>query len=108
MIIRKTKDKSKHDLGIKHEAEELEKDGWNVLADHISEYKKKRPPNIANHRPDIYATKSGHTRIVEIETDEDDDHDQHTAFRRHAGQMKNTIFYGWIVDSIGRRVEKFD
>jgi len=102
---RDAKAQEAHDKGVLAEALELRRAGWNVLAD-LSGWS--RPPLIAGkHRPDVYATKRGHTRIVEIETDEWDDHDQHSTFRHHAGQKENTIFYGWIVNAAGRRVKKF-
>lgn len=95
-----------HNLGVNYEAKELEKNGWSVLADHIPDYNE--PPLINNHIPDIYTTKSGHIRVIEIETSLDDDHKQHTAFRRHCGQYKNRHFYGRLVDTKGRRIDTFN
>ena len=104
MALRSRRAQEAHDKGVRAEALELHRDGWNVRAD-LSGWSK--PPLIGRHRPDVYATKRGHTRIVEIETNEQDDHDQHSTFRRHAGQKENTIFYGWIVDAAGRRIKRF-
>lgn len=105
MARRNTSDQKAHDKGIRKTANELDRGGWNVRADHISSYES--PPTVNGHVPDIYATKRGGTRIIEIETDPEDDHYQHTAFRRSAGQT-GANFYGYIVDSAGRRREQFD
>lgn len=106
MARRSTQKQSAHNLGVKHEADELAISGWKVYADHIPGYK--RPPQINGRIPDVYAIKNGRIRIVEIETNENDDHDQHTAFRRHAGQKDNVRFYGWIVNASGRRIIRFN
>lgn len=107
MAHRSPKQRKAHNKGVLHEARDLESDGWNVRADHLPDHDWESPPTIADHVPDVYARKAGHTRIVEIETDPEDDHEQHSAFRRHAGQKQNTVFYGWIVDSQGRRNDRF-
>jgi hypothetical protein len=100
---RDAKAQEAHDKGVHAEALELRRDGWNVLAD-LPGWT--RPPLIAGRRPDIYATKRGHTRIVEIETDEQNDHDQRSTFRRHAGQKgQNTTFIVKVVNSTGRRIK---
>lgn len=93
-----------HDKGVRAEAKELEKKGWTVRAD-VSGWP--TPRTVNGRRPDVIATKRGSGRIVEIETDADDDHNQHTAFRRHVGQKDNWVFYGWIVDAAGRRRRRF-
>lgn len=96
-----------HDKGVLAAARELDREGWSVQADPIPDHKWDRPPVIAGHRPDVYAKKRGGTRIVEFETDPEDDHDQHKAFRRSAGQTAAN-FYGRIVDSAGRRQNTFE
>jgi len=59
--------------------------------------------------PGVVATRDGQTRIVEIETNRDDDHPQHKAFRKYANRHGNdTSFYGRIVNLAGDRVEKFE
>lgn len=105
MAKRSTTMQSAHNMGVKHEANELARQGWKVYADHIQQYPD--PPIVNGRIPDIYATKNGWVRIVEIETSTDDDREQHTAFRRHAGQKNNVKFYGWIVNSLGRRTIQF-
>lgn len=106
MARRSQEQQTAHDKGVLAEARELERDGWNVRAD-VTEEEFEQPPEVGGHRPDVYATKRGGTRIVEIETDLDDDHDQHSAFRRSAGQT-GAKFYGWIVDNGGNRRERFE
>jgi hypothetical protein len=107
MAHRSRDEQQAHDKGILAEARELDRNGWEVRADHISGHGFDTPPKINGHRPDVYATKRGGTRIVEIETDPDDDDSQHTAFRRSAGQT-SANFYGWVVDSGGNRRTKFE
>lgn len=98
--------RSAHNKGIRREAEDLKKMGWNVRADlpgnHYPE-----PDLVAGHRPDIHATKQGGTRIVEIETDRDADPSQHESFRGSAAQQDSVRFYGRVVDERGRRIESF-
>ena len=96
---------SAHDKGVIAEARQLERGGWTVKADHVNQWP--NPPKINGRYPDVYATKRGSCRIVEIETDRGDDGKQHTAFRRHAGQKHNTHFYSRIVDRGGNRRAKF-
>ncbi|MFB6273426.1 MAG: hypothetical protein ABEL51_11085 [Salinibacter sp.] len=108
MANRNRQDQQAHNRGVRHEADELAGDDWNVRADHQPDNQYDEPPTVNGRVPDVYATKAGHTRIIEIETDPNDDHDQHTAFRRHAGQHENRVFYGWIVDATGRRIQRFE
>lgn len=96
---------SPHDKGVQAEARELQREGWNVRADHLNGWS--NPPKINGHYPDVYATKRGSRRIIEIETDASEDKAQHTAFRRHASQKQNTIFYGRVVDRGGNRRRTF-
>lgn len=107
MAHRSREEQKAHDKGVLATARELDRKGWNVRADHLSGHKWDTPPEVNGHVPDVYATKRGGTRIIEIETSPDDDHDQHSAFRRSAGQT-GANFYGYIVDSAGRRQEKFE
>jgi hypothetical protein len=94
-----------HQKGVRKTAKNLKNDGWNVkaAATHWDQ-----PPLVAGHRPDVYATKKGSRRIIEIETDGGDQPDQHEAFRRSAAQRTGTVFYGYVVDAAGRRTTKFD
>lgn len=106
MANRSQKQQTAHDKGVRAEARELNKKGWNVKADHLAKWP--NPPKVNGRYPDVYATKNGNTRIVEIETSRADDSNQHTSFRRHAGQKSNTQFYGRVVDSGGNRRQTFE
>jgi arginine/ornithine N-succinyltransferase beta subunit len=105
MARRNPSDQTAHNKGVRRTADELDREGWNVQADHISSYDS--PPTVNGHVPDVYATKRGGTRIIEVETSREDDQNQHTAFRRSAGQT-GANFYGYVVDSAGRRQEQFE
>lgn len=67
-----------------------------------------QPPTVNGYRPDVYATKSGHTQIIEVETDRTDDQAQHTAFRRHAGQKTNTRFDILLAGPNGGHVDRLN
>lgn len=90
--------------GIINEAKALRRLGWNVRANvKGTQYDKpKKLGRDPQRRPDIHATKSGHTRIAEIMTDPGRK-SRHETFRQHAGQKNNTIFYWRVVDALGRR-----
>jgi hypothetical protein len=105
MANRNRKEQTAHDRGVRTTAKELEQESWNVRADHISSFES--PPKVNGHTPDVYATKRGGTRIIEVETGPEDDQSQHTAFRRSAGQT-GANFYGYVVDSAGNRREQFE
>ena len=51
----------------------------------------------------IYATKHGHTRVVEIETNSNRGEKKRKTFWRHVGQKNNCVFYWRIIDAEGRR-----
>lgn len=105
MAHRSRSEQEAHDEGVLAEARKLDRKDWDVMAD-VSGLGYGQPPTIAGRIPDVYATKRGGTRIVEIETDPEDDHGQHAKFRRSAGQT-GANFYGWIVDSGGNRRRRF-
>lgn len=107
MAHRSPEDQEAHDKGVLATASELNKNGWDVRADHLQGHGYDKPPEVGGHVPDVYATKRGGTRIVEIETSPDDDREQHEAFRRSAAQT-GANFYGYIVDNAGRRRKKFE
>lgn len=99
-----------HDKAVKRIADELNKDGWKVKADDVSGY---RDPNTIGSGgttqgriPDILATKTGSTRIIEIETDPDDDQAQHRVFKNHTRQKANRRLIIWLVDSAGKKQRK--
>lgn len=105
MASRPRSDQSAHDRAVERVADRHERDGWNVRAD-VSGWP--TPGTVAGRRPDVVATKRGSRRIIEVETDRSDDHKQHAKFRRHAGQKSNTKFLGMLVDSAGRRIDRFE
>lgn len=99
-----------HDTAVKRIADDLDSKGWTVRADDIPGYKD--PSTIGGggttqgRIPDIHATKTGSTRIIEVETDPDDDKAQHRVFRNHVAQMANRRLIIWLVDSSGRKQRK--
>ena len=94
-----------HQQGVKRTVREHDKEGWNVRAE-VSGWP--QPPTIAGRRPDVLATKRRSRRVIEIETDANAHQGQHETFHRHAAQKTNTIFIGYVVDSAGRRIERFE
>ena len=106
MANRSPNGQNAHCKGIYREAYYLVKNGWHVMADHIPGFSS--PPEIEGFTPDIYAIKAESTYILEIETSNSDDSEQHDAFRRYAKNFRNILFYGWIVDEAGCRVMKFE
>lgn len=101
MAKRDPRSRLAHSRGILQEAQELQNGGWIVRADHIGGYLPAY--SIDGFVPDIIATKSGWTRIVEIETDENEDELQHAAFQNYAKHNTRARFYGWVVDDSGNR-----
>lgn len=105
MAKRTRADQSAHDKAVERIARRHDKDGWKVQAD-VAGWP--TPDTIAGRRPDIIATKTGSRRIIEVETDPDDDRAQHEKFRRHAGQKANTYFEVVVVDAAGRKRATFN
>lgn len=101
MAKRTKKNQTAHDKGVQAQARKLDQDGWEVHAD-VSGWP--NPPTINGRIPDVYATKRGSRRIVEVETDPDEDQKQHETFRRHAGQKHNTRLDIVVVDAGGREM----
>ncbi len=95
-----------HRKGIYREAINLKNSGWYVMADHIPGFE--APPELEGHIPDIFALKDKITLIIEIETDLEDNDEQHAAFRKYVRGYSNTEFYGWLVDTSGCRITKFE
>ena len=113
MAIRSSQEQEVHDKGVLGEARVLEAYGWEVCADLSGRH---QPLAIKGHIPDIYAVKGLYTRIIEIETNSEDDHEQHSILRKFAkhhtvsrqGRIRRKVtFYGWIVGDYGRRIKKF-
>ena len=94
-----------HQKGVRKTAIEHDRNGWDLKAD-LRGWP--HPPIVAGRRPDVVATKRGSRRIIETERSRGAHGDQHTAFRRHASQKTNTIFFGCVVNAAGRHVERFD
>lgn len=110
MANRTSSAQSAHDKAVKRIADDLDSDGWDVKADDVRGYRD--PSTIGGggttqgRVPDIYATKPGSVRIVEVETDPNDDQLQHRVFKNHASQKTNTRLIIWLVDSAGRKQRK--
>lgn len=109
MAQRTASDQKAHDTAVKRIADELD-DDWTVRADHVGDYPD--PDTVGGggttrgRIPDIIATRRGSRRIVEVETDPDEDQAQHRVFKNHAAQKTNTRLIIWLVDSAGRRQRK--
>lgn len=88
---------SKHDKGVRREANRLKRQGWDVEAD-VSGFETPDPIGQGGHIPDVRATKHGAERIIEVDTPGTEDSDQLGAFRRRAGQKKRTKFDHIIED----------
>lgn len=110
MANRSRSDQNAHDTAVKRIADEYDSSGWSVKADDVGGYKD--PGTIGGggttqgRIPDIIATKTGSTRIVEVETDPGDDRVQHRVFKNHVAQKANRRLIIWLVDSAGRRRNK--
>lgn len=83
--------KDTHNRKVGQIARDLSKQGWNVQAD-LRGYD--APPNIGkgNYVPDVFATKGGNTKIIEVDTPGTENSDQLSAFRRSASQRQNAEF----------------
>ncbi len=84
---------SRHDSRVRLEAKRLAAKGWNVRAD-LPGYQQPAPIGNDGRIPDIEADKAGAKRLIEVETKESlaRDADQHSTFRRSAGQRPRTMF----------------
>ncbi len=82
-----------HNRKVQRISRELTKDGYSVKAD-VRGYKKPHPIGKSRSRPDIVAKKSGHTRIIEVETPTSliRDKEQLKTFVRSAAQRSRTSF----------------
>jgi len=91
MAKRSSKEQSTHHRKVRELSRELKRDGYTVKAD-IRGYQRPRPIGKARVRPDIVATKSGTTRIVEVETPSSltRDKEQLKTFIRSAAHRKRT------------------
>ena len=90
---RANKEKSSHDRKVGEIARKLKNQGYSVKAD-IGRYDKPSTIGKDKKRPDIEATRSGHRRIIEVETPKSlkSDKDQIKTFIRHATHKKGTSF----------------
>lgn len=106
MANRSTSDQHAHDVAVKRCADRLDRDEWSVRADGVSGYP--NPSTIGGGTtqgriPDIFATKTGSSRIIEIETSRDEDHAQHRVFKNHTSQKANRRLQIILVDGRGRK-----
>lgn len=110
MANRSRSTQSAHDSAVKRIADELASDSWTVQADNVPGYSDPstigRGGTTGGRIPDIIATKRGSTRIIEVETDPNDDHVQHRVFKNHVAQKANRRLIIWLVDATGRRQRK--
>ncbi len=93
-MAKRTRSKqAKHDEKVRKEAIRLKRLGWDVQAD-LPNFDKPDPIGNDNRIPDIRATKAGAERIIEVETPDtvNTDSDQHSTFRRRAGQKDRSTF----------------
>ena len=69
----------------------LEKEGWKVKAD-LPGSEKPDPIGQFDRIPDIQATKSGHTRLIEVETNDsmESDRDQRASLQRSQRKLQNS------------------
>jgi hypothetical protein len=90
---RKRSNQTKHNRKVRDLAKELEKAGWDVQAD-ISGFDQPDPIGQDDRIPDVVAKKAGAKKIIEVETlgTMESHSDQHSTFRRSAGQGKRTTF----------------
>lgn len=83
----------KHDRKVRELMHHYRGKGWSVEAD-LPGQKRPDPIGGENRIPDLVARKRGAKRIIEVETKDTlaSDNDQHSAFRRSAGQQNRTKF----------------
>jgi len=88
---RSDRDQTTHDRKVRRVSRELKNEGYTVRAD-VRGYQRPRPIGKARVRPDIVATKSGTTRIIEVETPKSlvRDKEQIKTFLQSAAHRKRT------------------
>ena len=93
MAKRTKSGQAKHDKEVRKLVNRLRRTGWVVQAD-LPNFDKPDPIGKENRIPDIRAKKGGAERIFEVETPDTvkKDSEQHSTFRRRAGQKKRTTF----------------
>ncbi len=91
--MRRDRSQSEHDDCVRANAEVLINQGWNVQAD-LPGFDQPDPIGRDDRIPDIYATLGDQAMIIEVETPStaNSHHEQHSTFRRSAGQKENTEF----------------
>jgi hypothetical protein len=105
MASRSNELETAHDTGVAREAEELERAGWTVTAD-VPGWED--PDSVDGVVPDIVATKRSTRRIIEVETDLEDDFQHHETLRAVSETRRGTVFYAILVDANGRRIQYTD
>ena len=93
MAKRKSKDQTTHDRKVGRLATEYEKKGYKVQAA-TGRRPAPKPIGRSGRIPDIVATKSGRTKIIEVETPRSikTDKAQMETFARYAAKKKNVSF----------------
>ena len=84
---------TKHDDKVRKLANSYKRKGYKVKAD-LSGFEQPNKIGQKNYIPDLEFTKSGSTKIIEVETKQSikKDQNQITAFRRSAAHRKRTSF----------------
>ena len=82
---------SAHDRKVRKIARDLKKNNWNVQAD-VSNYATPDAIGKGNYIPDIFATKKGNIKIIEVDTPGTEDPKQLSTFKRSAAQRKRANF----------------
>lgn len=114
MADRSQEDQELHDRAVLAEARELQRNDWDVRADIDIGQDWDEPPVLNGHQPDIYATREDRDegrnrdleRAVEIETNVDEDREQHKDLQEWAREKKSRDFYWRVVDENGSRGKK--
>lgn len=92
-MSRNNSNQSTHDRCVRKLANKLKGEGWEVNAD-LPNFNQPDPIGNNNRIPDIFATRGGQTKIIEVETPTtvDTHEEQHSTFRRSAAQRENGEF----------------
>ena len=92
-MSRQSRNQSTHDNRVRTLANQLRNEGWEVQAD-LPNFNQPDPIGKDARIPDILATRSNQTKIIEVETPTtvDSHQDQHSTFRRSAAQRENAEF----------------
>ncbi|MBE9569656.1 MAG: hypothetical protein IMF11_03460 [Proteobacteria bacterium] len=88
---RKKSSQSTHDRKVKEIANKLNKQNWDVRAD-VGGFVTPDGIGKKGFIPDVFATKGGKTKIIEVDTPRTVDEDQLATFRRSAAHRDSADF----------------